>query len=122
MASGENTGTSAAQSGYDTDVLLELFHSALYLRKVLLGMKNTLSHKPTTAELQEDGSHFIPVALFNFFVCLVCGDDESSNISLTERSTVRSAELKRQVISIARMSSMQKQNVECGLNSISCCL
>ena len=44
VASGENTGTSAAQSGYDTDVLLELFHSALYLRKVLLGMKNTLTH------------------------------------------------------------------------------
>ena len=51
----------------DGDVLLELYHSALYLRQLLLSMDNFLPNVPTSTDLSQDASKQIPKVVFIFF-------------------------------------------------------
>ena len=64
----------------------ELFNSALFLRSIIMSMKNTVPEVPLAVDLSPDKID-APVPLCNFLVWLIggCTTDEDSNISMVER-------------------------------------
>lgn len=67
---------------------IELYHSALYLRRQVLSMKNTLPALPTLEDFSQTGST-VPIALHNFLSWVLRGDvDDQGGISLERKVDV----------------------------------
>ena len=84
--------------------ITEAFHTALYLRNILLSMNNILSITPTADDLLTEDS-VVPNSLYNFIFWILCGDqgrDSGNNLSLQERIAPSDAETHRHVLSICQ--------------------
>ena len=96
-------GTESSAAALDDVARIELVHSAMFLRGLIMNMKNTLPPTPTAEDLLQEspGAGVIPPPLYNFLSWILCGVSVSVD-SLDQPVTVPEMVTQRHVISVAQ--------------------
>ena len=103
---GDNHPQVSSCSATEDIASVELFNSALYLRRQLLALKSSIPPTPTAEDLLND-SAAVPNVLYNFLAWVFCGDKangpaESEITAAGEKVTVERDETHRHIMSVAQ--------------------